>query len=139
MNKDLPKGKFNALFSSGTFVECHVKLHVISDLIKHNLLPGGVLVATVRSGIWDDKIKLDLEKLGVKVEVETFLNSNLKNTMSELLTVVNTESEKKMKVEKKIKKVVSKVSVDYRMKLRLRQGLLEGKAMRGLNCGKDLS
>lgn len=59
-HNELPKEKFHGIISYGTFVDGHVKLGIIPDLIKNNLLPCDVFVRTCRNTFWDEKIRVKL-------------------------------------------------------------------------------
>jgi predicted TPR repeat methyltransferase len=69
-NKSLD-GKWDVIVSTGTFVEGHVKLEVIFELLEKNLSENGIFMVTTRSTFWDQSVTAKLEALGWQCTHET--------------------------------------------------------------------
>lgn len=57
-------GKYDVIISSGTFVDGHVRLEKIFDLLDQNLADNGMLIVVARSSVWDPTMTAKLEALG---------------------------------------------------------------------------
>jgi predicted TPR repeat methyltransferase len=71
LNNECLDGKWDVIVSTGTFVEGHVKLEVIFELLEKNLSENGMLMVTTRSTFWDQSVTARLEALGWECTHET--------------------------------------------------------------------
>jgi predicted TPR repeat methyltransferase len=71
LNHQCLEGKWDVIVSTGTFVEGHVKLEVIFELLEKNLSEDGMLMVTTRSTFWNQSVPARMEALGWECTRET--------------------------------------------------------------------
>lgn len=49
------------MVSTGTFIEGHVKLDVLFTLLEKNLNPGGFILLTARTTMWEQAVEEQLK------------------------------------------------------------------------------